>query len=280
MGFLIVVCGAISITEIALVITGRGGVLPPPIFNRIWNAAVVLVYIRITIWLLRRFHDANRQASAHYRSGTIIGTNPGYAPVRTYYGTLRASGNSPLSGEGACARVTTEPLKAWKAALLQQRDGRGIVLRAVTWDHFHKPEDQAICKKDVEANRNPEHSAPQLDCTCGFYGRPYHVDVDQAKEFTVGTVRLDVEFYGKVIEHQFGYRAEHQRILKLWLPANCAICHGLSGTLSFISNSAATLCKSCIDEHKEDVGLVAFSATDISNALGGIEVGFDENGSY
>jgi hypothetical protein len=68
------------------------------------------------------------------------------------------------------------------------------------------------------------HVAPDEDCTCGFYAvnctrllaPPIHTSVSglhQGIEF--GTVLGRVELAGKIIEHEYGYRAERARIAEL-----------------------------------------------------------------
>lgn len=57
---------------------------------------------------------------------------------------------------------------------------------------------------------------PQLHCTCGFYAMKQSDDCQIGQEWTRDRVLLDVELGGRVIKCQFGYRAQRQRILKVW----------------------------------------------------------------
>jgi hypothetical protein len=61
--------------------------------------------------------------------------------------------------------------------------------------------------------RSPRwHARPEpKDGHCGFYawkpGRPF--------PWTAGTWLLEVDLYGRVIEHEHGYRAQKQRVLRI-----------------------------------------------------------------
>ncbi len=67
----------------------------------------------------------------------------------------------------------------------------------------------------------PHAEAPDPDCSCGFYSvpsdrYPFYRNIHHA-------VNLLVELSGVVIEHDLGYRAQHQRVLSCELPPcmNC-----------------------------------------------------------
>lgn len=68
--------------------------------------------------------------------------------------------------------------------------------------------------------RPRRHEAPDLKCQCGFYAVP--ADVDPWAD-THDYVTLLVELSGTVIEHEKGYRAQHQRVIECQLPA-CQFC--------------------------------------------------------
>lgn len=64
------------------------------------------------------------------------------------------------------------------------------------------------------------HPAPKVDCSCGFYALPSDVEPwDEGCDF----VTLMVELSGTVIEHEKGYRAQHQRVVECQVPA-CPFC--------------------------------------------------------
>jgi hypothetical protein len=96
-----------------------------------------------------------------------------------------------------------EPVIAWRAwALSGHRDGVGMLLRPVAgrsrpWKPLEVAE--AACK----AARF--HAAPNIDCTCGLHGAR---DPDLLRKAKAPAVLGRVALWGRVIEHQHGYRAQ------------------------------------------------------------------------
>lgn len=72
----------------------------------------------------------------------------------------------------------------------------------------------AECKRVLS-----DHDAPAWGCVCGFYAMPTGAlsEYDRRR----GHAILEVELSGKIICHDKGYRAEHQRVLEVLVP-NCA----------------------------------------------------------
>jgi hypothetical protein len=66
-----------------------------------------------------------------------------------------------------------------------------------------------------------DHPAPALDCHCGFHIVNGRRDLWRLGP-TSGTVLLDVELSGMVIEHEYGCRGEKQTVLGVHLPHRCA----------------------------------------------------------
>ena len=72
---------------------------------------------------------------------------------------------------------------------------------------------------------NQVHEAPCARCRCGFYGwkERAHEDQQQPRVFADADADdwaqpwAEVDFYGKVIEHEFGYRAARQRVMAIHL---------------------------------------------------------------
>jgi hypothetical protein len=62
-------------------------------------------------------------------------------------------------------------------------------------------------------------TVPDLHGNCGWYAVPSDMDAWHAPN----TVDLLVELSGRVIEHEQGYRAEHQRVIEIRLPG-CWLC--------------------------------------------------------
>jgi hypothetical protein len=55
------------------------------------------------------------------------------------------------------------------------------------------------------------HKAPDIDCSCGFYG--YHLPVESTEFAEINAYLAVIEAWGKVIAHPLGARVEHARIV-------------------------------------------------------------------
>lgn len=74
----------------------------------------------------------------------------------------------------------------------------------------------------IAGPRYSSHTAPVVGCDCGFYALP----PDLRSTFEgVNYVTLLVELSGTVIEHEEGYRGQHQRVVECELPP-CPFCGG------------------------------------------------------
>jgi hypothetical protein len=101
------------------------------------------------------------------------------------------------------AATTREPIIAWRAWTLTGRaDATGLRLRPVAGRRLPWPPmrpAQAACKNAKI------HRAPDFACSCGLHGTHSTDALRRTKNPTVlGTVAL----WGRVIEHELGYRAE------------------------------------------------------------------------
>ena len=69
-----------------------------------------------------------------------------------------------------------------------------------------------------------DHDAPDSDCSCGFYAV-----ADESQLWRLGADEpelavLDVELAGRVIEHDHGFRASHQRVTHVRFHGVCVRC--------------------------------------------------------
>jgi hypothetical protein len=118
--------------------------------------------------------------------------------------------------------TTTEPIVAWRAwALTGHRDGTELLLRPVAgrsrpWRPMEPAE--AACK------HARLHGAPNVDCSCGLHGTH---DVEILRRTRCPAVLGRVAFWGRVIEHELGYRAQFGYPQRLALV--CQFCFWLWG---------------------------------------------------
>lgn len=132
-----------------------------------------------------------------------------------------------------------EPIVAWKEAIVTGHNrspgsladtGRGerhqSVLVGTGYYAVHFPEAYAGCLSDgfnfmctqddpvwIERSRRDKHKSPNENCSCGFYAR----NVQTTLFPQGGLAILKVELAGKILAAQWGYRAEWQRILEVWI---------------------------------------------------------------
>jgi hypothetical protein len=86
------------------------------------------------------------------------------------------------------------------------------------------------------------HDHPLLeDGNCGFYAwKP-----DEQVPRTAGTWMLDVDLYGRVVEHERGYRAQRQRVLRI-SPIPAAFCEPpFSLSYDFADGHVTAACPAC-----------------------------------
>lgn len=74
----------------------------------------------------------------------------------------------------------------------------------------------AVCEQKFS------HSAPDEDCDCGFYAFKELSKAIDVSSHSRALLLIQVEFFGKIVEHDFGMRAEHQVIEKIYLNSKCS----------------------------------------------------------
>jgi hypothetical protein len=98
-------------------------------------------------------------------------------------------------------QLSTEPIQAWRAwALSGRRDGSNLQLRPVAGRSKAWPPDrpaEAVCKLGWF------HDAPHAECTCGLHGTH---GPDLLRRTRSPAVLGRVALWGRVIEHELGYR--------------------------------------------------------------------------
>lgn len=99
--------------------------------------------------------------------------------------------------------ISTEPVLAWRAwALTGRRDGSELLLRPVAgrsrpWRPGEVAE--AACKQARL------HAAPNVDCSCGLHATH---EIDELRRTRSPSALGRVALWGRVVEHELGYRAQ------------------------------------------------------------------------
>jgi hypothetical protein len=131
------------------------------------------------------------------------------------------SGRAPTL-EGLSVDTASEPIVAWRAwALTGHRDGTELLLRPVakrarTW----RP------REVVEASCRTSrwHEAPDPACTCGLHGTH---GLEVLRKTKCPAVLGRVALWGRVVEHEHGYRAQFAYPQRLRLI--CQFCFWMTG---------------------------------------------------
>jgi hypothetical protein len=98
---------------------------------------------------------------------------------------------------------SSEPVVAWRTwGLTGRRDGtnlrlRPVAVRAKPWPVMRPTE--AICR------RGHRHRAPDVACTCGLHGTH---ETDVLRHTKTPSVLGRVALWGRVVEHELGFRAQ------------------------------------------------------------------------
>lgn len=200
-------------------------------------AVVIWIYNGLKIWRTDHAHRRARRNSRSARSHPSTGGSTSYYTPYTPYTRAIVAGTIGAS-EGTSLRRVEEPFRAWKWAHLMadypDKDGRLVFLPMNTCFPPYKVEDVAVCAKIIDEiygrrERDLHTHTPAEFCSCGFYGlktREMGEGLVSFPMFGQGTgvlsVMLEVEFYGRVIVHTDGYRAEKQRVLAVHAPDNTA----------------------------------------------------------
>lgn len=112
----------------------------------------------------------------------------------------------------------TQIITAWRAWAVTPQDGRWLLSAlgvGTIWEP-HKPM-TANCKTGPFALRREEHIAPKSDCSCGIWSFKSDDELLKRSEDYRFKVFGQVSIWGRVIECEFGYRAQFAYPKELWL---------------------------------------------------------------
>jgi hypothetical protein len=139
-----------------------------------------------------------------------------------------------MNGRSARAPDAIQPIVGYRAwsYVISERGARLFPLGPALGDDEQSPWDGAwrgwVTASCLNYPLEPGHLAPEENCECGFYATkslddlPCSVALEilQANEYphdgaSAGVVLGRVDLAGKVIEHEWGYRAERARVAEL-----------------------------------------------------------------
>ena len=143
-------------------------------------------------------------------------------------------------------REQVDPIVAYKRAAIV--DGP-LRLYGVGRHAPYKPDDTATCQRGCSWSLSPGqardpkcscawcsspegHAAPEATCTCGFYAMDKTRLGQLGNEYHTGIADLQVELSGKVIRHRDGYRAQHQRVLGVFVDPACRCCRRAASVMA------------------------------------------------
>lgn len=111
---------------------------------------------------------------------------------------------------------------------------------------------------DVEARAvcqtGREHRPPAWHCMCGFYATP---DLDTLRKVWAqeqldrSTVLLQVQLWGRVVEHRYGWRAANQTVLAAIWDERCRSCGGQARGFVLPRRSGSPVTQSCTQCHAD-----------------------------
>lgn len=210
-------------------------------------SAVALLEAGLTVLNVhnaRRAHGRSRSTEANSSDPEAGGGTYNMA-VSALGPTFPAANGEAGTGPGLEVVEQAEPIRAWRGVRLLAA-GNTVELRSMNQDHgaLIAKEEAAKCHATTPFRaalsgdrRRPEHEAPAVGCSCGFYAV-----VDRADAY--GTTLAEVDLYGTVIEHEKGYRAQFQRILSVRIKrAQCLggfLCDATPELLAFPADKEGT----------------------------------------
>jgi hypothetical protein len=132
--------------------------------------------------------------------------------------------------------LTGQPRPVKEGGLVQEAHGWKVARLADPFEGVfsgyshgrYRFNDLARCLK-----RSGCSEVPALGCDCGFNAMKTRESAVRLLERWRGFLLLEVDLYGRIVEHRDGWRAEEQDVLRIHVPARCSrfICR--RGTTGF-----------------------------------------------
>ena len=236
------------------------------------TTSISLAASSVAVWQATRLtkekrHGRHRQAEADTpdtetgRTASDIARTIWRAPIADIPNALAGRGAStPVSGPAdGLERVESDmPILAHRSAHLCF-DGTSHHFRSVATDSCRFGVDAEASCVQRAAQRFARHDAPSPSCLCGFYALP--TDLAPTYE-SPAYVTLMVELSGTVIEHEKGYRAEHQRVVECQV-GPCVYC-GTEADLLVIRDFHMEQATCAAHKPVDEPGLVYVSIDDLA----------------
>ena len=121
---------------------------------------------------------------------------------------------------------------------------------------------RAVCAADGS------HEAPGETCQCGFYAFRPDAPMGRSLEPRAGQWLLDVRLSGKVVVHEHGYRAQHQRVVGISPPGRCACQQGAPTIVLAQGRTISAVCVTCAAGAVAREGALVLRATRLEELLG------------
>ena len=179
----------------------------------------------------------------------------------------------PAPYHEALPRESTDTaIVGWKVARLQLAHDGTIRLGGVGLSHAYKIDDEAkhVARGWPDKFAGSVQDVPSpLHCgTCGFYATTKEHLRTLYHDYTDRVVTLEVELYGTVVEHEFGWRAQRQRILGGYVKSTCRDCGERATGLRH--NEATGMYPSCgtLNGQVTYADTRMWTLADVSNLLG------------
>lgn len=199
-------------------------------------------------------------AAAHK---ALAAAHPAGFPAAGSYTYTTHTNAGPIKAappQGGPERVESDmPILAHRSARLYL-DGTPQYFGAATMESVRFGVDaDAVC---APSRYGSGHRAPNLECHCGFYALP--TDIAPTYE-AADYVTLMVELSGTVVEHERGYRAEHQRIIECQVEP-CVYC-GAEADLLVVRSFKVEQMTCSAHKPVDEPGVVYLSVADLTARL-------------
>ena len=157
-----------------------------------------------------------------------------------------------------------EPIEAYKLARLALRDGKVRFAPLNRRDGEHATYDNPGRAKCAEGYG---HHAPERACTCGFYAVSEREALWRLGWQTLETATLHVLLHGRIIEHQYGWRAANQEVATAEISNRCWWCGEEGRVLGRRSRRQRYLATSCERCAKHDRTSLEVAAADLGCSI-------------